>query len=660
MITGDVYYAQGIVYPVLLLIFVVLTLFVGRKRGILMLLAIGLTGMILWWGMFPLLARMYNPILVSLFAFLAVIALCLPLITGLNRISLSAFLAASCGIAFSAVLAYYLDLNYFHFTGFDISKGEWLIKSRFADRPDIFSKIVVAGVIMGALGAIMDVAVSIASSVNELKVKAPDISRAQAINSGFRVGGDIVGTMANTLIFAYLGAQIALLLSPYLKFNGMWHKPFLQLINGEGLSVEIARGLIGSIGLVLTFPLVALLSGALLGKRGKMPGLKDLFKSLGRKPVLNWRRSLSILSCLILLAVGYRLFDGFVAASYYVHSPDLEVVRARVIAQQPIYRDPELDVDFQPTKYQILSGSYKGKELLIQEIAGRTFNWIDPAVGARQLLTLHHEGDRPAQATVRYFERDRVLLCLAFLLLGLVILLGQSKGVRTAAALLVSCGILFGVFMPLLANGWPPLLLFSAVAGVLTGVTFFLVGGLNRKSISGILATLITLALIGGICYGAVRIARLDGVGIGIRYIIKNWSTGASLNFQQLLICGMLLGMLGAMMDLCMTIVSSMSEIQSERPEIAFRDLAASGMAVGRKVMGMMTVTLLFAYAGAELSAFLLLSQAAPGPLVKPITYYYYAEIIIRVLIGSIGLVVAVPVTTFVAGKVLLWKRKGT
>jgi uncharacterized membrane protein len=112
-----------------------------------------------------------------------------------------------------------------------------------------------AGIVLGALGAVMDVGVELASSMNEIKQAAPGILFGQHIKSGMNVGRDIIGTMTNTLILAYAGASLPLLL----LFNA-YQWPLLRTINLDLIASEILRGLAGSIGLMITVPATVFVS----------------------------------------------------------------------------------------------------------------------------------------------------------------------------------------------------------------------------------------------------------------------------------------------------------------------------------------------------------------------------------------------------------------
>jgi len=130
-----------------------------------------------------------------------------------------------------------------------------------------FKGILFAGIIIGALGAVMDVGMSIASSMREVEAAKPEITTKDLIRSGMNVGRDIMGTMSNTLILAYTGGSLQLMLL------FMAHDFSLtEVINWDMIASEVVRALAGSIGLIFTIPLTAMVAGT-IGREHRVKGL---------------------------------------------------------------------------------------------------------------------------------------------------------------------------------------------------------------------------------------------------------------------------------------------------------------------------------------------------------------------------------------------------
>ncbi len=146
----------------------------------------------------------------------------------------------------SAVLIAYIVFSLIHYKGVHFEEMEFMLTSPM----DVFY----LELVIGTLGGIMDIAVSMASSIDELVGNSPNITRKQLIHSGMMIGNDTMGTMTNTLIFAYLSGSIPLLL---LLVKNNIHIGFVLNVN---ISLEILRALVSSIGIVISIPITLAIS----------------------------------------------------------------------------------------------------------------------------------------------------------------------------------------------------------------------------------------------------------------------------------------------------------------------------------------------------------------------------------------------------------------
>ena len=140
-----------------------------------------------------------------------------------------------------------------HLTGITGEASEQLVYI-VSDFPINIRGIMFAGIIISSLGAVMDVGMSIASVVFEIHTKVPGLSKTELFKSGMNVGKDIMGTMANTLILAFAGCSLSIMIL-LMAYN----MPYFRAINLNTVSTEIIQGLSGSIGLVLTVPITSLI-----------------------------------------------------------------------------------------------------------------------------------------------------------------------------------------------------------------------------------------------------------------------------------------------------------------------------------------------------------------------------------------------------------------
>lgn len=251
--------ARDDVLFVLLLFFVGLLLLIGGLKGFRALLALALTMFAILKILLPAILKGYSPIIMSILIAIGVILVSIPLIAGWNKKALSATIGTFSGVLIAGILAYLVSA----ITGLTgLSMDEASMLSYIPQNIEFnFVGLLFATNILGALGAVMDVAVSISSSIWELKQVNPALKARELIHSGMNIGRDIIGTMANTLILAYSGSGLYMLLL-FMAYD----MPFFEIVNIDAMATEIVRSLAGSIGLVLTIPITAFMAGILFGK----------------------------------------------------------------------------------------------------------------------------------------------------------------------------------------------------------------------------------------------------------------------------------------------------------------------------------------------------------------------------------------------------------
>jgi len=242
-----------------LLFAALLILFAGRT-GIRAILSFVLTILMLWKVLVPLYLRGFNPILIGLAITLGLTILIISLVYGFDRRSLSAVSGASLGVLVTCLLgALFTDLFKIH--GAVMQSSESLLYAGYQDLN--LTRIFMASIFIGASGAVMDLSVDITSAVNEVVEKRPDISWKEAVKSGMNVGRAAMGTMTTTLLLAYSGGYVALLMVFMAQGTPVQH-----IINYKYVAAEIIHTVVGSFGLVTVAPFTALTSGWLLTRKG--------------------------------------------------------------------------------------------------------------------------------------------------------------------------------------------------------------------------------------------------------------------------------------------------------------------------------------------------------------------------------------------------------
>ncbi|WP_235893939.1 YibE/F family protein [Oceanidesulfovibrio indonesiensis] len=234
----------------LLGLFAVLLVAFGGWTGLKALLSFVFAALLLWKGLVPALLKGYDPIWVSLGVVALLAAVVIFLVAGVTRKGMAAFIGAFLGVLTSCLMAWYFT-HEFHLHGAVLPFAETLLYSGFGHLDLV--RIYIAAVFIAASGAVMDLAMDVAASMHEVVEKKPDISRIEALKSGMRVGRAVVGTMTTTLLLAYSGGFITLLMA--FMAQGI---PLANMFNLVYVAAEVLKTLVGSFGLVTVAPFTAL------------------------------------------------------------------------------------------------------------------------------------------------------------------------------------------------------------------------------------------------------------------------------------------------------------------------------------------------------------------------------------------------------------------
>lgn len=255
-------YDRGMVIGGFVLIFFVLLAVLGGKKGIGALLGLLFTLACVWFILIPALI-IGLPIIAVTVGIIIITSVCaLILLNGISEKTWCAILGCVIGVitagAIAALVGHITPIN-----GFNMSEAENLILYG-ADKGLKISGLLVCGVLISALGAVMDVALGIASSVNELSLQNHKAKAKELFRSGMNIGKDAMGTMANTLILAFAGSSLNMLI-----LVQTYDIPFRQLINTDYICIEIIQSISGAMGILLTVPIVAFISARLMTREKK-------------------------------------------------------------------------------------------------------------------------------------------------------------------------------------------------------------------------------------------------------------------------------------------------------------------------------------------------------------------------------------------------------
>jgi uncharacterized membrane protein len=244
------------------------------------------------------------------------------------------------------------------------------------------------------------------------------------------------------------------------------------------------------------------------------------------------------------------------------------------------------------------------------------------------------------------FDRSSPLLALGLLFAALVVLLGRWHGVRALAGLGVSLLVVIEFLVPALVEGEAPLLVALVGGLAVMLVTIGLSHGVGLKSVAAVLGTATALALTAGLALYATRAADITGFSSEQSTLLLS-GVGGGLSLEGLVVAGMVIGALGVLDDVTVSQASTVLALRRANPALGFRRLFGDALTVGRDHLGATVNTLVLAYAGAALPVLLIFNTQAT-PFGEAVNREPVAEQVVAMLVGSIGLIAAVPLTTAV------------
>ena len=241
-------------------LFVTLLLIIGGIKGLKTLVSLVIAVAMIFFGYIPLIIKGVNPILASLGISIPVVIITLIIISGKNIKTFVAIIGTSLGVIISGILAFIFG-HFAHLTGLaDDSSISLAYIPQFRNLD--YKGILFGTILIGAIGAIMDVAISIASALYEINDLDKNISKKNMIISGMNIGKDRMGSMSNTLILAYVGTTLHLII-----LFIVYKIRFTEIINLDSIATEIIRAMAGSIGLIITIPVTVVIGTAIYKKK---------------------------------------------------------------------------------------------------------------------------------------------------------------------------------------------------------------------------------------------------------------------------------------------------------------------------------------------------------------------------------------------------------
>ena len=247
-----------------------------------------------------------------------------------------------------------------------------------------------------------------------------------------------------------------------------------------------------------------------------------------------------------------------------------------------------------------------------------------------------------------------VLLWVGVIFLALVFLFGGIQGIRGLASLAGSLVLIFYLLLPGIHSGASPILVSLGVASLIIFVGSYVTHGVNRTTTAAMLGMVATIVITGIATYFAIDLAQLSGF-TSDENVYLNFGTGGRIDMVGLLFGGIMIGLLGVLYDSAIGQAVAVEELFTASKEYTRKQVYLRGLRIGREHIGALINTLAIAYVGASLPLLLLLKESTASPFYL-LNSEIFATEIIRILMSSIGIILAVPVTTLIATYML----KGT
>ena len=355
-----------------------------------------------------------------------------------------------------------------------------------------------------------------------------------------------------------------------------------------------------------------------------------------------------IICSLILISLSKFIFKGGFLADKY--NKGMEYYKGEVVEvlEENLQEDEFLEnvqVGFQTVLVQLKDGPLKGQEYEIGNPVSRLYN-IKVKEGTKVIVGCY-ESNGENVFTIFSYNRSNIIYILVAIFALIVIIIGGVKGVKSLVSLIFPLVCCVYLMLPLLLKGVSPIIAGILMAILSITVTLLLVSGMNKKTFTAILGTVSGVVIAGIIAYVFGKLSYLSGITMEDAESLMYIAEDTGLKITGLMFTGILVASLGAVMDVAMSISSSIFEINSINDKVTFKELFKSAMNIGKDIIGTMTNTLILAFAGGSLSV-LILIYSSSMPYNKMINLDVLGTEVIQGLAGSIGIVLAVPITALI------------
>jgi len=356
-------------------------------------------------------------------------------------------------------------------------------------------------------------------------------------------------------------------------------------------------------------------------------------------------------SAVIFLALFFWARSGGEAYEQGTEYVEYEKASVTSVINDNFVLDPDSDNTYRGEQIltaKVITGQYKDEELMV-------YNYIGPLYGVpvsendRIVIAISTHADGEHNAVVFEYNRIPALAVVIIIFCIAAVLVGGRTGLKSLIGLIFTIICLFMILIPMLLKGAPTIPSTFLMCGYISLVSFTILGGVHRKTISAFLGTFAgtAFAMIFGLI--AQSAARVNGLRISdVEPLLQLRQTGTPIGLKGLLVAGIIISALGAVMDVSMSISSALEEVHQANPELSSRQLFRSGMNIGRDMAGTMTNTLILAFLGSSFTLTIYLYSLGLS-FYQLFSSAYAAIEIISGISSSIGMILTIPLTAIIS-----------
>lgn len=331
--------------------------------------------------------------------------------------------------------------------------------------------------------------------------------------------------------------------------------------------------------------------------------------------------------------------------------------KARVVE---ILQDNETEsgnqIGNQVVSLELLSGDYRGNT--VEAVSSSSYLCGAHCEPGMRVIAEVNESDDSLYVTVYSYDRTWMLYAIVLLFLITLCVIGGKQGFHSAVALVFTFVCIVFLFLPMIYRGISPIFAAIVVAVLTTFVTMYLIGGISSKSVTSMIGTVAGVGISGILAVLFGRLTQISGYNVAEIEQLEYVGQMTDVKIGELLYAGILISTLGAVMDVAMSVASTINEIHYRNPDLSRKELFTSGIRVGKDMMGTMSNTLILAFTGSSINT-LVFMYVYNYTAVQITNMYSIGIEVIQGIASTMGVILTVPLVSAICAWHLKLKKRG-